>query len=52
MLVPVSRDPWQKLRDSGALILPEDDIAPGDEEPIDFGIDASGTLQKMRDLEQ
>jgi prevent-host-death family protein len=52
LLVPVPEDPWQKLVASGAVILPEDAVEPGDEEPMDFGIDASGTLQKMRDVER
>jgi prevent-host-death family protein len=50
-LVPVPRDPWQALIDSGQVVAAE---VPGgllDIQPRDFRIDASAELAAMRALD-
>jgi prevent-host-death family protein len=45
MLVPVEDDPWETLLASGQIIPP---TATGDDEPADYGVDASARLATAR----
>ena len=50
-LVPFRATAWDDLLASGRMSPPEDDLHVADEEPGDYGVDASGVLQTMRQLE-
>ena len=50
-LVPVRASGWDDLLASGRISPPEDDLHVADEEPADYGIDASAVLRDMRQLE-
>jgi prevent-host-death family protein len=52
MLVPLRGSPWDELVASGRVWPPEDDTDLLDEEPEDFGIDASGNLARLREDER
>jgi prevent-host-death family protein len=52
MLVPVRASVWGDLLASGRISPPEDDLDVADEEPVDYGVDASGVLRAMRELER
>jgi len=52
MLVPLRRDGWDDLVASGRVTPPAADGDVADEAPGDYGIDASGTLRSMRDIER
>ena len=52
MLVPVQASAWDDLLTSGRVSPPEDDLDVADEEPVDYGVDASSRLRAMRDLER
>ena len=52
MLVPIRGDEWQDLVSSGRIVLPTADGDVLDETPSDFSIDASGTLDAMREDER
>jgi prevent-host-death family protein len=52
MLVPVRGELWDDLRTSGRVIQPAEAADVADEPPVDYGVNASRTLQTMRDLEQ
>ncbi len=52
MLVPLRGDRWEDLIASGRITLPIGDQDVADEAPADYGIDATGMLGSMRDLEQ
>jgi len=45
MLVPVEEDRWEALLASGRVVAP---TATGDDEPADYGIDASARLAASR----
>jgi prevent-host-death family protein len=51
-LVPIPADAWSGLLASGQITAPTEPGDIADQEPVDYGIDASGTLQAMRDLER
>ncbi len=52
MLVPVHGVIWDDLLDSGRITPPADSTDLTDEAPVDYGVDASGTLRLMRDQER
>jgi prevent-host-death family protein len=52
MLVPVQGEPWDALLASNRVAQPEDAADLTDEAPADYGLDASGALRSMRDLER
>ena len=52
MLVPVRGDEWQDLLASGRVVPPTADGDVLDETPSDFSVDASGTLDAMREDER
>ena len=52
MLVPVRGTDWEDLIDSQRVGLPTDPADIVDEAPADFGVDASGVLQVMRQAER
>ncbi len=52
MLVPVRGDAWQDLLARGRVVAPTEDGDVLDEAPTDFGIDASGLLETMREDER
>ncbi|MGH3368972.1 MAG: type II toxin-antitoxin system Phd/YefM family antitoxin [Nocardioidaceae bacterium] len=52
MLVPVGGDEWQHLLASGRIVPPTEEGDVVDEAPIDFGVDATGTLAAMREDER
>jgi prevent-host-death family protein len=52
MLVPVRGDEWQDLLASGRVVPPTADGDVLDEKPSDFSIDASGTLDALREDER
>jgi prevent-host-death family protein len=51
-LVPVRGSAWEDLLASGRVQPPVDDGDIADEEPVDYGIDATAELQAMRALER
>jgi len=52
MLVPVQGEPWEDLLASGRAIQPIDPADVADEQPVDYGVNASHALREMRDLER
>ena len=52
LLVPLRGDRWQDLIASQRVTLPVGDEDIADEAPADYGIDATGVLSAMRDLER
>ena len=52
LLVPLRGDRWDDLIASGCVTLPVGDQDIADEAPEDYGIDATGVLSAMRDLER
>jgi prevent-host-death family protein len=52
MLVPLRGDRWEDLLASGRVTPPSDPADVTDEAPGDYGIDASGTLLSMRDIDR
>lgn len=50
MLVPLPGQPWDDLLASGRMAQPTDAADVSDEAPEDYGVEASGVLQSMRDL--
>lgn len=52
MLVPIRGERRDDLLASGRVALPSDSTDITDEEPGDYGFDASGTLAAMRDAER
>jgi prevent-host-death family protein len=52
MLVPMPRNTWDELLASGQVKPPDEEGDLLDEPPVDYGIDASGELRKMRELER
>ncbi len=52
LLVPIARDTWQELLTTGRVIAPSHDGDVTDEEPEDFGIDASARLASLRAAER
>ena len=51
-LVPVRGSTWDDLIASGRIIPRTDDTDITEEEPADYGVDASRILQAMRDPER
>lgn len=51
-LVPVPQVPWEALLASGRIRPPSDHAEALDEPSLDFGIDASAELAKLRDEER
>lgn len=51
-LVPVRASGWDDLLATGRISPPEDDLDLADEEPVDYGVDATGVLRAMRELER
>jgi len=52
MLVPIGGTQWEALLASQRVALPTDQADVSDEQPADYGIDASGALQAMREAER
>jgi prevent-host-death family protein len=52
MLVPVRGSDWEDLVASHRIALPLDDADVVDEDPADYGVDATGVLQSMREAER
>ena len=52
MLVPVRGTGWEDLLASRRVALPLEDGDLVDEDPVDYGVDASGVLQAMREAER
>ena len=52
MLVPVPGEPWDALLATNRVSQPEDATDLVDEDPKDYGLDASSTLLALRDLER
>jgi len=52
MLVPLRGDEWDALLASGRVSAPTDDTDIVDEAPSDYGVDASGQLEAMRENER
>jgi prevent-host-death family protein len=52
MLVPLSGDRWEDLLATGRVMPPSEAVDIADEAPADYGIDATGTLAAMRQLER
>lgn len=52
MLVPLRRNTWDDLVASGRMTAPADRSDVADEAAEDYGIDATGALSSMRDLER
>ena len=51
MLVPLRGDPWEHLLATGRVMPPSEAADIADEAPADYGIDATGTLATMRQLD-
>ena len=51
-LVPIRGNTWDDLVASGRIIPPSEPGDIADHEPVDYGIDASGTLAAMREHER
>lgn len=49
LLVPIRGNSWEDLIRSGRVSVPTEAGDVTDEEPIDYGVDASGRLAAMRD---
>jgi prevent-host-death family protein len=52
VLVPVQGQLWGDLLANGRIVQPAEAADVADEPPVDYGVNASRTLQTMRDLEQ
>jgi prevent-host-death family protein len=52
LIVPVQTDHWHDLVTSGRVLDPTDATDVARETPADYGIDASATLQSLRELER
>lgn len=52
LLVPVPTDPWERLLAAGGVRTPDRQGDLADVDPIDFGLDASGALARMREGER
>lgn len=52
MLVPITADGWRGLLASGRIIPPDDAGDVLDDEPVDYGIDASAELAELREHER
>ncbi len=52
LLVPVPDDGWQALVAGGRVCAPADGSDVLDEEPTDYGLDASSRLAAMREDER
>jgi prevent-host-death family protein len=52
VLVPVQAQLWEDLLANGRMVQPVDAADVADEPPVDYGVNASRTLQRMRELEQ
>lgn len=52
VLVPVQGQLWEDLLANGRMVQPVDAADLADEAPMDYGVNASRTLQSMRDLEK
>jgi prevent-host-death family protein len=51
-LVPIHASAWDGLLASQRISIPLDDLDVADEEPADYGVDASSMLLAMRELER
>ena len=51
-LVPVRGSTWDDLILAGMLVPPREDVDIADEDPVDYGVEASATLQAMREIER
>jgi prevent-host-death family protein len=52
LLVPVRGEPWDALLASNRVSQPEDAADLADEDPEDYGFNASNALRSIRDLER
>jgi len=52
LLVPARADEWDDLVTSGRVLAPQDDADIADEPPAGYAVDATRTLQSMRDQER
>jgi prevent-host-death family protein len=50
MLVPLHGDIWENLLATGRVLPPSEGVDVADEAPADYGIDATGALATMRNL--
>ena len=51
-LVPIQSTPWDDLVTSQRVAAPTDPDDVLDEEPLEYGLDATGVLQSMRQTER
>lgn len=51
-LVPIVADAWADMVASGKVTVADDDTDVADEPPMDYGLDASATLSRMRAQER
>lgn len=51
-MVPARSGPWDDMVESGRVTLAQDDTDIADEQPGDYGVDASAVLGAMRSDEQ
>jgi prevent-host-death family protein len=51
-LVPVQSSAWDDLVSSHRVALPADAADVLEEEPLDYGLDASGVLDSLREFER
>jgi prevent-host-death family protein len=52
ILVPVRANAWDALLASHRVVTPQDERDIAEEEPADYGVDASSVLRAMRELER
>lgn len=52
MLVPITADGWPGLLASGRIVPPDDAGDVLDDDPVDYGIDASAELAGLREHER
>jgi prevent-host-death family protein len=52
ILVPLRGERWEELLATGRVMPPSDAIDVADEAPADYGIDTTGALAAMRELER
>lgn len=51
-LVPIVADTWADMVASGRITRADDDTDIADERPVDYGLDASAVLSRMRAQER
>ena len=51
LLVPMRQPAWDALVASQRVVVPSDESDVVDDAPVNYGVDASGVLQALRDAE-